>query len=82
MSERSPKKRWYRIPCTWESYGIMLIEAESLEEARSIAEDDPLPDAEYVDGSFEINEEMLEYFLHEDGHPEKTIYDLDEEVIE
>jgi len=60
----------------------MHIEAGSLEEARTIADQDPLPDAEYIDGSFTIDEEMLEFFLHEDGHPEKTIYTSDEEAIE
>lgn len=49
-------KKWYKIPVTWESYGIIEVEAESLEQA--IEEFDreeenyDLPDAQYVDGSF------------------------------
>ena len=82
MSEILPKTNLYRIPFSWKSYVIMHIEAVSLKEARKIADQDPLPDAEYIDGSFTIDEEMLEFFLHEDGHPEKTIYTSDEEAIE
>ena len=84
MSEKSPKKREYRVPCTWELYGIIYVEAESAEEARELADLDPLPSGDYVDGSWEINEEMFEYFLEEDGNLEPP-YDgfgrPDEEVI-
>jgi hypothetical protein len=43
-------------------YGILEIEAESLEEAIKIAWDDntPLPDEKhYVDGSFKVEEELI-----------------------
>lgn len=71
MSERTPKKKEYRIPCSWECYGIMHIEAESVEEAKEKAiNEEPLPDAEYSDGSFVVDEELLEYFLEEDGNLE------------
>ena len=50
------KKVW-KIPVTWEVYGIVEIEAESLDEAIKIfdeTEDEiSLPlDSEYIDGSF------------------------------
>lgn len=54
-------KRMYKIPVTFEMYGTMEVEAESLDEAKRIALDEaPLPEEKhYVDGSCEINEEML-----------------------
>ena len=86
MSEKSAKQKEYRIPCSWESYGVMHVEAESLEQAKDLAENwEPLPDAEYVDGSFRIDEDILEMFLEEDGNlepPYEGFERPDEEVIE
>lgn len=55
----------FKIPVTWEAYGCVNIEAETVEEALMLArlietkEGLPLPtEYEYVDGSFEINEDM------------------------
>ena len=57
----------YKIPCSWEMYGYMMVEAESLEEAVRKAEEDlPLPKGKYVDGSFVIDEQMLEELNKED----------------
>lgn len=52
----------FKIPVTWESYGVVKIKAESLEEAIEIfdkTEDDiPLPDDwYYVDASFQRGDE-------------------------
>lgn len=60
-------KKIFRIPVTFEMYGVMNIEAESLEEAKRIAIDEaPLPtEKHYVDGSCQINEEMVEHFNKE-----------------
>ena len=49
----------WKIPVTWEMYGCVRIEAETLEEAMAIAEDPdgriPLPDdGAYVDGSWTL----------------------------
>jgi hypothetical protein len=54
----------FKIPCSWEVCSVMEVEANSLEEAIQIAIDDaPLPtDSEYIDGSFSVNNEMLEHF--------------------
>jgi hypothetical protein len=51
----------YRIPCSWEMYGVMLIEAGSLEEAIEVAEDEgtELPDGDYIDGSFSVDNELI-----------------------
>lgn len=69
---RKKEKKTFRIACDWEVYGTMVIEADSLEEAVKIAEDndDPLPtDDEYIDGSFKVNKEMTDYFYEEDFKP-------------
>ena len=55
-------KKTYRVPCSWEVYGITEVEAESWDEAISTAEESSLPDeSDYVDGSFRIDEELVEY---------------------
>ena len=57
-------KSW-SIPVTWEVYGRIVIEANTLEEAIEKARDDegviPLPDEnDYVDGSWRVTEEDVE----------------------
>lgn len=55
----------FKIPVTWEVWGTVNIEAESLEEAIKIFDKEesegdgfPLPlNAEYVDGSFKREDE-------------------------
>ena len=55
-------KKKYRVPCSWEVYGITMVEAESWDEAISKSEDAPLPsDGSYIEGSFRIDEELVEY---------------------
>lgn len=54
----------FKIPCSWVSYGVLEIEAESLEEAINTAYDDsPLPeDSSYLDGSFTVGDkQMIDY---------------------
>ena len=55
--------KYYEIPCTWEVYGTVEIEADSLEEAIELAErdDSPMPDdSDYVDGSFQVDRVIAE----------------------
>ena len=55
--------KYYEIPCTWEVYGTVEIEADSLEEAIELAErdDSPMPDdSDYVDGSFQVDRDIAE----------------------
>ena len=57
-------KTW-NIPVTWEVYGYVVIEANTLEEAIEKARDDvgviPLPEENnYVDGSWRVTEEDAE----------------------
>ena len=55
-------KKTYRVPCSWEVYGITVVEAESWDEAISTAEESPLPiDNSYIEDSFRIDEAMVEY---------------------
>ena len=55
-------KKTYIVPCSWEVYGITIVEAESWDEAISTAEESPLPiDNSYIEDSFRIDEAMVEY---------------------
>jgi hypothetical protein len=48
----------FKIPIFWQSYGVMHIEAETLEKAKEIALDAaPLPPGNYVEGSCVLDEE-------------------------
>jgi len=58
----------YKLPVTWEVYGFVKIEANSIEEAIEIfnRESDhiELPeDSEYVDGSFELSSDEPDYVM-------------------
>ena len=55
-------KKLYRIPVEWAVTGVVLVEAENLEQALLEAEDAPLPEAEdFIEGTFEINRPMIAY---------------------
>ena len=47
------------IPCSWEMYGKIEIEANTLQEAIEKANEAPLPEGNYVDSSFEVDTEVL-----------------------
>ena len=54
----------YKIPCVWESYGYMEIEAESIHQAIEIAEldDTPLPkESSYIEGSFWVDRDGIDF---------------------
>ena len=56
-------KKTYRVPCSWQVYAQVEIEAESWDEAISKVEDDSfaLPtDPNYVDASLEVDMEIIE----------------------
>lgn len=58
----------FKIPVTWEVYGIVEVEADSIEEAIEIARDDegiiPLPvESYYVEASWRVTEEEPEAIL-------------------
>jgi len=51
--------REWRIPVTWEMYGIVYVEADTLEEAMDKAYDSEIPDdGEYLDGSWEVESDV------------------------
>ena len=55
--------KFYEIPCSWEVYGTVEVEADNLDEAvaKVEADDFPLPGrASYVDGSFEVDRDVAE----------------------
>ena len=64
---KKKEKKGFKIACDWAECGEMYIEADSLEKAIKIAEDDdnPLPDGEYIDGSFQVNKEVTELLQKE-----------------
>lgn len=50
----------YTIPVTWQEYGFMLIEAETIEQAKEIAiETAPLPFGEYIEDSIEVDNDIV-----------------------
>ena len=55
--------KYYEIPCAWEVYGTVEVVADSLSEAIEKVEADafPLPiNFAYVDGSFEVDRDVVE----------------------
>lgn len=54
-------KMVYKVPVVWEMMGYVLVEADSAEEAmvyaKEHADEFPLPTGEYLEDSFEIDEE-------------------------
>ena len=68
------EKKIFKIAVQQEVYATMKIEAETLEKAYEIAKADitSLPtETYYVEDSFEINEEMTNFFLKENKNYEK-----------
>ena len=58
------------MPVGWEMFGEVEIEANTFEHALWIAKSDSsigLPDGEYIDGSWKINEEMSNFLNKENG---------------
>lgn len=53
----------YKIPVTWQSYGHIIVEGESAEDALNNARNDPeipLPtESSYVEGSFQVEEDPI-----------------------
>lgn len=51
----------WKIPMTWEMYGVCIVEADTLEQAREIAMDwrTDLPKGTYVDDSIRLDDELV-----------------------
>lgn len=55
-------RKIYSINVSWKEWGIMKIEADSLEEAERIArEEAELPDGNYIGDSFRLDKEAEGY---------------------
>ena len=62
----------YKIPVYWTMFDTMEVDAESLKEAIDLAIDSlPLPDGDYVDGSFTVEMETLNEIYPEEIRQEK-----------
>jgi hypothetical protein len=61
----------YKIPVYWTMFDTIDIEAESLKEAMEIIDSVPLPEGDYVDGSFTIEMETLNEIYPEEIRDEK-----------
>ena len=61
----------YKVFVEWIMVGEYDIEASSLEEAIDIANDQDLPDGEYLSDSFEVNEELTRDMNGPDGYKVK-----------
>ncbi len=62
-------KKTFIIPVSWQMSGTYRIEADSLEDAINEADHLPLPnqeDSEFIDGSFEVNKDMIEFYNPKD----------------
>lgn len=63
--EGEPRKKVYRFGCSWQLYGHITVRAkneeEALKKAKKLARVCPLPkDGEYLEDSFELDEENIE----------------------
>jgi hypothetical protein len=75
---KAEPKVW-KVPVTWQMCGVLEIEADSLEKACDIAYDSGLPDdGEYIDASFEVDDEDLEYVrrYYNDGQEDNPDEDV------
>lgn len=51
----------FKIPVSYEMYGHVTVEADSLEDAIDKVEEGPLPtDADYVAGSFQVDRDAID----------------------
>ena len=58
----------YEVPCHWQMYAWANVEADSFDEAIEFVESDdfPLPEGSYVEGSFELDQDMVEFEREEE----------------
>jgi len=51
----------YKIPVEWACFGVVEIEANNIEEAIKMADDEnvPLPEGDYIDSSWKVNDDKV-----------------------
>ena len=77
MSGMTTIKNNYRVPCTWQMYGYVNVEASNWDDAIEGAEGDEIPipqDGDYVIASFEVDYDAIE-----SGKDSISEYDGEEE---
>ena len=52
-------KKTFIIPMTWQMCGLKEVIAETLEEAKEIACEGSLPEGDYIDESFKLDEDSI-----------------------
>lgn len=60
-------KKTYRIPCNWTMYGVMEVEATSLDEAIEKAYDSGLPEGDYLTDSFDVDQTAIPMYNETEG---------------
>ena len=68
------EKKEFPIAVDWGMCGVVKIETETIEEAIEIIERDdsvPLPEGDYIDGSFTVNRQMTNYLIREEQKKRK-----------
>lgn len=61
-----PIKKKFIVPCYWEIYANVEVEAKDIEEAVMIVDDGPLPEnGSYVTDSFHVDHEVIESYNEE-----------------
>lgn len=68
------KNKTYRVPVIWQMCRTLDITASSLEDAIEVANELPITTGQYVDDSFEIEEELIECL--EDVKSERSVHEL------
>lgn len=53
-------KKKFKVPVSWMVYGYVNVRADNIDEAIELADEANLPYGEYVEGSFEVDAEMIE----------------------
>jgi hypothetical protein len=74
--------KFFRIPVTWMECGVYFVKADTLEQAKDIAQDANLPEGDYLDNSFEIDHESIESFDTEEELREQGWFCVgDDEIL-
>lgn len=72
------EKKLYKVPVTWTMSGTYYIRASSPEAAKEAAYQAPLPNGEYVDDSFSIDEDA-DGVQEEKYYKPKNVIEADED---